>query len=168
MLTEEELKEGTKRAMKELEMEQKVNRAVRICNDRRKLWQDLEGAIVSVLKNWDIPGSSIGMGDLYEVLDRGVAKRNLELLRQKKKMKVVLENGDLKCGIISYERDNKKIIVEFSFNVEMSLEVARILGGMRHKNIEDIELADYFRSAREGAFKDKWKITMELKDFEKE
>ena len=83
-------------------------------------------------------------------------------------MKIELEDEDFKCGIISYERDSEKILVEFSFNVEMSLEGARILGGMQHKNTEDIGIADYFRSARGRAFKDKWKVTVELKDFEKE
>ena len=78
-------------------------------------------------------------------------------------MKIKLGNENFKCGVISYERDNEKIVVEFSFNVEMSLEDARILGGMPYK---DVGIADYFRSAREGALKDKWEITVELKGFE--
>ena len=83
-------------------------------------------------------------------------------------MKIKLGNENFKCGVISYERDNEKIVVEFSFNVEMSLEDARILGGMQHKNTEDIGIADYFNAVRGRTFKDKWKITVELKGFEEE
>lgn len=80
-------------------------------------------------------------------------------------MKIELESEDFDSGPVSYDGDNEEIVVEFSFNVTMSLGDARILGAIPHR---DMSMGDFFNAGRGRAFKDKWKITVELKDFEKE
>ena len=79
-------------------------------------------------------------------------------------MKTELESENFDSGPVSYDGDNEEIVVEFSFNVTMSLEDARILGAIPHR---DMSMGDFFNAGRGRAFKEKWKITVELKDFEK-
>ena len=79
-------------------------------------------------------------------------------------MKTELESENFDSGPVSYDGDNEEIELNFSFNVTMSLEDARILGAIPRR---DMSAGDFFNAGRGKTFKDKWKITLELKDFEK-
>ena len=195
METEERVKEGTKRAMKELEMEQKLNRVVRI-NKGEKLTIEEWEEIGEKVKETHI--QVIEVGETLSPIPKGVWRYDYDtiikgLLRLKdkldervfdvhqdepterlcnvfygekelnKKMKIELESENLDSRPLSYDGDNKEIVVELSFYVKMSLGDARILGDMPHRNIG---IGDYFNAVRGRAFRDRWKITVELKGFE--